>query len=136
MRSLKSLAVAIGVMAAAGGSVAQAADCPILESANWTAWIDAMPGVGAVRTLHVTGEVVLPTPGFEQRWTLGPADRRLIPSQLVTLEFTPPEGVVAQVLETLPVAFETEAIYPQYASIKIRCGESLIVEITEIAEVQ
>lgn len=126
----------VAMAAATVGGGAQAADCPILESRNWVAWIDAVPGVDAERTLHITGEVDLPTPGYVADWRIGPADRRAVPSQVMELRFTPPSGVALQVVSTQEVAFQGPAVYPRYASIKIRCGDGMIAEITDIIEAQ
>lgn len=122
---------------AAPGEAPQAAACPVLESRAWTAWINAMPGQGpgAQRRLHIQGEVDLPTPGYTVSWRLGPADRRQPPAQLVDIAFKAPDGPVAQVIATEALAFETEAVYPAYRALKIRCGETLLAEITEIEEV-
>ena len=127
-------AVMFAAVASANGA-AKAADCPVLDSRNWVAWINAMPGVDAKRRLHISGEVDLPTPGFVANWRLGPADRRSVPSQFVELSFDRPEGVVQQAISTETVDFVTDALFPQYASIRVRCGDRVIAEITDIDEV-
>ncbi|HRP12226.1 MAG TPA: hypothetical protein PLK37_14445, partial [Terricaulis sp.] len=38
-----------------------AGNCAVIESSDWAAWINAMPGPGAQRTLIVTGRITLPT---------------------------------------------------------------------------
>ena len=45
-----------------------AAACPVLESRNWTAWVNAMPGPDMKPALHVAGEIDLPTPGYTISW--------------------------------------------------------------------
>lgn len=59
-------------------SVAAATDCP--PSRNWSAWVNAMPGPGAVPTLIVTGEVLLPN-GTAATLSPGPTDRMTPPGQ-------------------------------------------------------
>ena len=115
--------LAAGVIGAVGLGLALAPErgaadgqerCPVIESRDWAAWIDAQPGPGAERRLIVTGEVDLPTPGYGVEWRVGPADRRLPPAQYLDLVLTPPSGVVIQVVAPTPVRFETPAVYPQY----------------------
>ena len=61
-------------------------NCPAISSANWTAWIDAEPpGPGQ---LHIRGDVVLPTPGYEPSWGVGIADRAMPPGQHMHLSFS------------------------------------------------
>ena len=55
----------------------QASNCPVIEGRNWSAHINAMPGPNAQRTLIVSGEVDLPTPGYAVSLTTGAADREL-----------------------------------------------------------
>lgn len=131
--TLLAPALAAAVFAAnLGGASPAPPACPVIDSRDWSAWIDAQPGPDAARRLHVRGEVDLPTPGFQAVWRLGPADRRRIPSQILDLTFQPPEGMVIQVVSSERLAFETHALYPGYASIKIRCGDLLIAEIAPV----
>ena len=107
------------------------AKCPVIDSSSWTAWVDAEPGPDAP-TLHVRGTVVLPTPGYDYAWRVGIADRALPPGQHMHLEFTPPDGPVAQVITTADVAYAGEAAYPEYRAIIIRCGDEKLAEIPDV----
>lgn len=110
--------------------------CPIIESANWTAWIDRMPGPDAAPTLNVYGDVTVPTPGFTYAWREGPTDRSAIPSLRLILEPTPPDGLVLQALTTEEVSYQGPALPNGYSRIFIVCAGEPIAEITEIEDVQ
>lgn len=63
--------------------------CP--QTRNWTAWVNAMPGPGAVPTLNVAGEADVPE-GMTVSLTPGPLDRMMPPTQRFTLAMAPGEG--------------------------------------------
>lgn len=113
-----------------------ASACAVIANRNWTAHINAMPGPNAQRTLIVTGEVDLPTPGYTVSLDLGPADRSAIPVQQLTLNTTAPSGIVAQVVAPTPVRYEGPAIAQQYSAVRIMCGGAQLAEITQIDTAQ
>jgi hypothetical protein len=106
-----------------------AATCAVIDSRNWKAWT-APDGTGT--TLHVSGEVDLPTPGYSAILRLGASDRAMPPGQIVHLDLTAPEGLVAQVITATPVAIESPGAYPEYASVTILCGDSSIAVIAPV----
>ncbi|MEM1420917.1 MAG: hypothetical protein AAF661_06600 [Pseudomonadota bacterium] len=108
------------------------ASCPVIDSRDWRAWVDAE--AGGSRVLRVSGEVDLPTPGYSAAWRLGPADRRAPPAQFLDLAFAAPDGIVAQVVTSTQVSYQGDAVYPAYRAIRIRCGDRVLAEITEIPE--
>ncbi len=110
--------------------------CAAIANRNWTAHINAMPGPGAQRTLIVSGEVDLPTPGYTVSLDLGPADRSAIPVQQLVVNTTAPTGIVAQVVTPYPVRYEGPAIAQQYTAVRIVCGGQQLAEITEIITAQ
>lgn len=110
--------------------------CPVIDSRDWTAWINAMPGPDASPTLHVKGEVDLPTPGYEVTLTLGAADRSMTPVQQVNLSATPPDGMVTQVVTPYLVDFSSPAIVDTYKGITVLCSGKVLAEITEIETAQ
>lgn len=112
------------------------ADCAIIASRDWKAWIDTMPGVGSTPMLHVAGEVDMPTPGYSFEWAAGPLDRRMPPTQHLKLSATAPDGMVAQVVSTETVKYEGAAQASEYSAIVIRCGDEVLAEITEIGRTQ
>jgi hypothetical protein len=113
-----------------------ASACAVIANRNWTAHINAMPGPGAQRTLIVTGEIDLPTPGYTATLDLGPADRSAIPVQQLVVNTTAPTGIVAQVVTPYPLRYEGPAIAQQYRAVRIMCGGQQLAEITDIVIAQ
>lgn len=113
-----------------------ASACAVIANRNWTAHINAMPGPGAQRTLIVSGEVDLPTPGYTIATDLGPADRSATPVQQLIVNTTAPTGIVAQVVTPTPVRYEGPAIAQQYRAVRIMCGGQQLAEITDIVTAQ
>lgn len=111
---------------------APSASCPVIESSEWAAWVNAMPGPGSTKQLIATGKVVLPTPGYTVTLTAGMADRSATPMQQLILAATPPTGMVTQVLTTQPVRYEGPAISTNYRAIRIMCGGQMLSEITDV----
>lgn len=106
--------------------------CAVIESSDWAAWVNAMPGPDAVRTLHVTGRITLPTPGFTATLREGPVDRSAVPVQALILDLTPPEGMVTQVITTQDVRFSGRAIAAQYSGVRVMCAGATIAEINDV----
>jgi hypothetical protein len=115
---------------------AAAGNCAVVANRNWTAHINAMPGPNAQRTLIVTGEADLPTPGYTVALDLGPADRSAIPVQQLVINTTAPTGIVSQVVTPYPVRYEGPAIAQQYRAVRIMCGGQQLAEITDIVTAQ
>lgn len=108
------------------------APCPVLDSRNWHAWVDVMPGEDAGATLHVTGEIDLPTAGYDVSLTEGAADRSAVPTQRLILTATPFEGMVAQVVTTTAVRYDGPAIARQYRSVIVMCGGAPLAEMPDV----
>ena len=108
--------------------------CPIIESGDWKAWINRMPGVGVTATLIVEGQVTLPTPGYTITLTAGRADRSMHPVQQLILEALPPSGQVAKVLTPQTARIDTPAIAGKYKAVQIVCGGNVIAEINDILD--
>jgi hypothetical protein len=121
--------------ASAGGQTT-ARNCTVIESRAWSAWVNRMPGPGAVATLHVEGQIDLPTPGYMAVLREGPADRSAVPTQQLILELSPPNGMVTQVVTTEAVRYQGPAIAAQYRGVAIMCGGQRIAEITDVRDVQ
>lgn len=107
-------------------------NCPIMESRDWAAWVNAMPGPSATKELIVTGQVTVPTPGFTIALTAGMADRSATPIQQLILTATPPGSMVPQVLTTMPVRYQGPAISMQYRGVRVMCGGQMLTEITDV----
>ena len=116
----------------ATGEMNETASCPVLDSRNWSAWVNAMPGPDAKLTLHVTGEIDLPTPGYEVSWEEGMADRSMTPVQRLILTATPPDGMVAQVVTAETVAYEGPALVKTYKGVIVMCGGEPLAEINDV----
>lgn len=108
------------------------ADCPVIDSRDWKAWVNAMPGPGAEATLIVEGAVDMPTPGYAFSWEAGMADRSMVPTQRLHLTAAAPEGMVAQVITTETVRYEGPAIAKEYRAVMVVCGDEVIADITDV----
>ena len=117
-------------------SAPPADECPVYESRDWQAWINAMPGPNARRTLHIVGEVDMPTPGYSVRLVEGPADRAQPPGLRFRLEATPPDGMVTQVITPTEVRYAQPTPYSQIREIIIGCGDETLVKIDEVPVAQ
>ncbi len=104
--------------------------CPVIASRNWHAWIDRV--AENEPRLNISGEVDLPTPGYQVEVKPGILDRRQPPAQRFSLSFTPPEGIVAQVITPTKVSYTMPTSILEYRSIMIYCGDKLLVEIPDV----
>jgi len=107
------------------------ADCAAIDSSNWSAWINAMPGPNARTTLIATGKVTVPTGGYRIEW-----------GDLMVLESYPVQ-VVAYLRPVPPTHGGTEAVvthdvrgeWPmdqQVGSFTVRCGERVLARISPV----
>jgi len=118
-------------------SPALMAGCPVIDSRDWSAWIDRMPKVdNPGPRLHVAGEIDLPTPGYAVAITEGPMDRAMPPGLRLILTATPPDGMTAEVITATPVKYEGPAAFDTYRAIYIVCEGEGIAEITTIDTVE
>ena len=113
-----------------------ATQCAVIESSNWLAWVDAMPGPDTRPTLHVTGDIVLPTPGYTISWRLGALDRMQPPGQRLVLETMRPEGMVAQVITPVAVAYAGESAITDYREVIVSCGDKVLATISDVTVAQ
>ncbi|ELS02472.1 hypothetical protein Xen7305DRAFT_00021860 [Xenococcus sp. PCC 7305] len=104
--------------------------CPVLESRNWHAWIDRV--AEKEPRLNISGEVDLPSPGYIVEVQPGILDRRQPPAQRLSLSFTSPEGVVAQVITPTKVSYTMPTPILEYRSVMIYCGDKLLAEIPDV----
>lgn len=112
--------------------LAPVASCPVIESRDWAAWVNAMPGPGASKELIATGQVTMPTPGYALTLTAGMADRSATPTQQLILTAVPPTGMVPQVLTTQAVRYQGPAISMNYRAVRIMCGGNMLSEIADV----
>lgn len=133
--------LALGACAQWGGAdepvnLESDAPCPVIDSRGWRAWVDLRPGADAEPTLHVVGEVDLPTPGYRASWRLSFADRAMPPGQHIELLLTPPDGAVPQVVTTELVGYQGAAQFPDYRAIIVDCGDATLTTITDVETVR
>lgn len=101
------------------------AACP--PTRNWTAWINAMPGAGAVPTLIVTGEAEIPA-GMVATLTEGPLDRMMPPGQRFNLALAPGSGPSSW----QQVRAEVKPAQTAYRMVLIGCDGKEIARIDEV----
>lgn len=103
-----------------------------VDSHDWVAWTDRMPPGPA--SFHVTGVVVLPTPGFEVR--LVPASPQGInPAQLILdLQVTPLPGIWPQLVTSMSVRYDQIPVGVAYQSVLIRepDGDAIQIPVEEV----
>ncbi len=104
----------------------QASNCPVIDGRRWSAHINAMPDPNAQRTLIVSGEIDLPTPGYTVSITAGPADRSAIPVQQIVLTANGPGGIEPQVVTT---RYDGPAIAQQYRAVRVVCAGRQLAEL-------
>jgi hypothetical protein len=108
-----------------------APDCPILSSADWAAWVNAMPGPDARPKLIVIGRATVPTGGYRVTLEQGPLQEIHPPVQQMILRAQPPSAGATQAVVTHEVRAELPAL-DRYGSVTIRCGSSTLASITDV----
>lgn len=123
------------------GAVAPDDACPVLDSSEWAAWVNAMPGPDGPR-LIVTGVVTLPSPGFTVNLVEGASDRSAQPVQIVQMSIEHPELDAAQVISDYDVRFEMPSAAPAdgttspFSAVRIVCAEQEIAVIDPVEVAQ
>ncbi|WP_209426582.1 hypothetical protein [Pararhodobacter sp. SW119] len=107
--------------------------CPVIASADWTAFVNAMPGPQARPELIVTGTVTLPSAGYAAELRPGPTDRSARPVQTVMLEVTPPDGPAAMVLSEIDLRLSMPALSTQPGAESAYRGVRVLCEGSELA---
>ena len=106
-------------------------DCPVIESSHWVAKLTPASHDGAPPILFVSGDLTLPTPGYEVDLKIGKADRSAVPTVFVVISATPPDGMVAQVLDTQTVSMTADAPASRLRSVIVICGNTPLFEISD-----
>lgn len=115
--------------------VEDAETCAVLESRDWAAWVNRMPGPGAVPTLHVTGKVDVRTGGYTFEWQKGPLDRSATPALRLKLAPKAPDGMATMAITTEEVKFEEALSGITYSRVIVSCGGITLGEINKIMDV-
>lgn len=135
IRAAAALASLLGVAGCATAAAPGEGPCPITESKEWGAWINAMPGPGSGRPrLIVKGNVTVPTGGWTLKLEQGPLAESDPPVQTMELLATPPSGMATQAIVTQEVRAELPAL-PRYGSVVIRCGSETLATIRDVERV-
>ena len=127
MRTLRSV-LALGTILVLGSCtyLPKNGACP--ETAQWTAWIDAMPGPNAERSLIVTGRAFVPVDRVAIL-RAGPTDRMNPPGQRFTLFlFLDPDAEEGW----QDVRAEVTPALPEYREIVVSCAGEELARIENI----
>lgn len=116
-------------------SAPQTGTCDVLESRDWAAWVNKMPGPGAAPKIHVTGKVDVRSGGYTFTWGEGPLDRSATPALRLKLVPKAPDGLATMAISTEEVKYEAPALAARYSRVIISCGGTTLAEITEIMDV-
>lgn len=108
--------------------------CDVLESRDWAAWVNLMPGPDATPTIHVTGKVDVRTGGYTFDWQTGPLDRSATPKLRLKLIPIAPDGMATMAITTEEVHYSAPAGGIEYSGVLISCGTLTLADIPEITE--
>ena len=108
--------------------------CSVIDGSDWVAWLNRMPGPDGP-SLHLSGKIVLPTPGYTIKVKAGPLDKSNPPVQRLNLELTPPTGIVAQVVSSQEVKVQLPALASSYGAVIVSCGDKTLATITDVQTV-
>lgn len=108
--------------------------CAILESRDWEAWINRMPGPDATPKVHVVGKVDVRSGGYTFNWEVGPMDRSMTPALNLKLIPVAPTGMATMAITTEEVQYTGPLAGSSYRSVTITCGGQTLGEITEVTD--
>ena len=131
----KPVEVTTDVVTPETAPVEETETCAVLESREWAAWVNRMPGPGAVATLHVTGKVDVRSGGYTFEWQQGPLDRSATPALRLRLVPMAPDGMATMAITTEEVKYEAPLSGISYSRVLVSCGSITLGEITEIMDV-
>lgn len=109
------------------------AGCSVLESRDWAAWVNRMPGPDAP-TVHVTGKVDVNTSGYTFEWEQGPLDRSATPTLILKLIPVPPTDMAMQVISTEEVHYTGAVQAAKYGGVLITCGDETLAQIDDVPD--
>ena len=110
--------------------------CPISNSRDWKAWVNAMPGPGMRPMLIVTGKVETGTGGYHVSFDRELQIRRGYPAQaFATVRVSLPQQGATQGVVIHDLRGEWPVNQP-LGSVEIRCGEETLASISPVATAQ
>ena len=115
-------------------SEASAEACAVLDSRNWEAWINRMPGPDASPTVHVAGKVDVRSGGYSFNWEVGPMDRSMTPALNLKLIPVAPTQPATMAITTEEVHYTGPVAGSGYRSVTITCGGQTLGAITEVTD--
>lgn len=132
-RALLPLLALLGASCAAGPPPPPATGaCPILGSSGWAAWINAMPGPGSRPALIVTGQVTVPTGGYQPVLLLEHVAESYPVQVTARLHPNPPAGPATQVVVTHEVRGQWPSVEAPVGSVTVRCGGQVLARIAPV----
>lgn len=111
-------------------------ECAVLESRDWEAWVNRMPGPDATPSVHVVGKVDVRSGGYTFDWEVGPMDRSMTPALRLELIPVAPTGMATMAITTEEVHYTGPLAGSAYSRVTITCGGQTLGEITEIPDAQ
>lgn len=102
-----------------------------LDSTDWAAWVNRMPPGPA--SFHVTGTVVLPTPGYSVELVAASPQGSNPADLILDLRITERPGVWPQVITPMTVRYDVTDYKGNYQSVLVRQpnGESIQIPVEE-----
>ncbi|AXE64480.1 hypothetical protein BBF93_09755 [Hyphomonas sp. CACIAM 19H1] len=113
---------------------APAEECAVLDSRDWEAWIDRMPGPDASPTVHVIGKVDVRSGGYTFNWEVGPMDRSMTPALNLKLIPVAPTEPATMAIATEEVHYTGPLAGSSYSRVTITCGGQTLGEISEVTD--
>jgi hypothetical protein len=104
--------------------------CPIVASSDWRAWVNAMPGPNSQPTLHVVGNVTVPSADWTARF-VGSRVMESYPVQVVVELDATSSGMGIQV----PVTREVRGSWPSeqaVGSVTVMCRGATLARISPV----
>ncbi len=135
---LKAILITLFLTACVANSAEEQAEdeaCPIYETRDWTASIEPTASGDKPYDLVINGVVDLPNPSYEMAFRTGPMDRRLPPAFTVFLDAKSAGGIGIQVIDPRPVSFQWQTAITTFRSIRVVCGERVLVEFENVEAV-
>jgi hypothetical protein len=109
--------------------------CYAVSSSGWSAHVERLPDRHnrplLKPTLIVTGQVTVPSAGYDVSLDLGPVQRLDAPVQQILLRTTPPTDPAAQE----PTIVNVRGAFParkRYGAVTIRCGDGTMAIIKPV----
>jgi hypothetical protein len=103
-----------------------------VDTSGWYAWLNRMPP--GPPSLHVTGVVSLPTPGYDARLVAASPQGTSPVDLILDLQVTPRPGVWPQVITPVSVRYDQVPAGAMYRSVLVRepDGDAVQIDVDEV----